>query len=166
LPETGAKEPAFALPKVTELKVLPFVLNRNVLELSDTTRGLKIAPSPEWCVTGVKKRPDSRQRHGILEVEVKDFKAIYLVIPVLVGAGGPIGNAKSPKIWRLSVYLARKVVLICSSLISWELSHLVMRYIDYQQERLVVFQKMGSVVQKMQGVVQKMRQTQMSLGVR
>jgi hypothetical protein len=29
-------------------------------------------------VTGVKKRPDSRQRHGILEVEVKDFKAIYL----------------------------------------------------------------------------------------
>jgi hypothetical protein len=66
----------------------------------------------------------------------------------------------------VSVYLACKVVLICSSLISWELSHLVMQYIDYQQERLVVFQKMGSVVQKMQGVVQKMRQTQTSLGVR
>src|SRR5215831_3010360 len=31
------------------------------------------------------------------------------------------------------------------------------------QERLVVFQKMGSVVQKMQGIVQKMRQTQTSL---
>jgi hypothetical protein len=51
-------------------------------------------------------------------------------------------------------------------LVQFAISRPVMRYIDYRQERRVIFQKMGSVVQKMQGFVQKMRQTQTSFGVR